>query len=48
MIKPMMVGFVLFVVDATLGVEFENIAEFQGSEMSPRLFEDFMDGYIKP
>ena len=23
-------------------------AQFQGSEMSPALFEDFMDGYVKP
>ena len=24
------------------------LAQFQGSEMSPGLFQDFMDGYIKP
>ena len=23
------------------------LAQFQGSEMSPGLFQDFMDGYIK-
>ena len=30
-------------------VGFENsLPQFQGSEMSPGLFQDFMDGYIKP
>ena len=24
------------------------LAQFQGCEMSPGLFQDFMDGYIKP
>ena len=24
------------------------LAQFQGSEMSSGLFQDFMDGYIKP
>ena len=24
------------------------LAQFRGSEMSPGLFKDFMDGYIKP
>ena len=24
------------------------LAQFHGSEMSPGLFQDFMDGYIKP
>ena len=24
------------------------LAQFPGSEMSPELFQDFMDGYIKP
>ena len=24
------------------------LAQFQESEMSPGLFQDFMDGYIKP
>ena len=47
--KPMAVGFVLLGVDVTLddGCGMRTFALFQGSEMSPALFRDFMDGYIK-
>ena len=45
MIKPMVVGFFYFGVDATLGLR--TLAQFQGSEMSPGLFQAFMDGYIR-
>ena len=31
-----------------IGVGFENTSQFQGSKMSSGLFQDFMDGYIKP
>ena len=37
--------FVLLGVDATLGLR--AFAQFQGNEMSPGLFQDFMDGYIR-
>ena len=37
--------FILFAVNATQG--FRTLPQFQGSEMSPGLFEDFMDGYIR-
>ena len=39
-IKPLVVGFCW--VDVTLVVKFEN------TYIVPRLFQDFMDGYIKP
>ena len=39
-IKPLVVGFCW--VDVTLVVKFENTC------IVPRLFQDFMDGYIKP
>ena len=39
---------VLLGVDAILGGDLRTLAQFQGSEMSPGLFQDFMDGYIKP
>ena len=29
-----------------MGVGFESLAQFQGSEMSPELFQNFMDRYI--
>ena len=45
MVKPMVVVFCSIGVDATLGLR--TLAQFQGSEMSPRLFQDFMDGYIR-
>ena len=46
----MVVDFCLLGVDATLsdGVDLITLAQFQGSEMCPGLFQDFMDGYIKP
>ena len=28
--------------------DLRTLAQFQGSEMFPGLFQDFMDGYIKP
>ena len=40
----MVVGFCSIGVDATLGLR--TLAPFQGSEMSPGLFQDLMDGYI--
>ena len=41
--------FVLFELDAGWFVgDFRTLALFQRSEMSPELFQDFMDGYIKP
>ena len=37
--------FILLGIDATLS---DRVCEkFRGSEMSPGLFQDFMDGYIK-
>ena len=42
MIKQMVVVFFLLGVDAALS------AQFQGSEMSSGLCQDFIDGYIKP
>ena len=33
----------LWVID----VGFENTLQFQGSEMSSGLFQDFMDGYVR-
>ena len=45
MTKSIVVGlFFLFGVDGNL----ITIAQFQRSEISPGLFQDFMDGYIKP
>ena len=43
-------SFLLLRVDATLsdGVDLITLAEFQGSEMYPGLFQDFMDGCTKP
>ena len=43
MIKTVVVGFCFFggLILITLG-------QFQGSEMSPGLFKDFIDEYIKP
>ena len=45
----MAVGFVLLEVDVTLddGCGMRTFALFQGSEMSPGLFRDFMDGVYK-
>ena len=40
-----MVGFCSIGVDATL--ELRAFPQFQGSEMSPGLFQDFIDGYIR-
>ena len=40
--------FVLFGVDVTLRVEFENPCTVSEGKMSPGLFQDFMDGYINP
>ena len=45
MIRLMVVSFCSIGVDAALG--FKTLAQFQGSEMSPGLFQDFMDGYIR-
>ena len=45
MIKPVVVGFCSIRVDATLGLK--TLAQFQGSEMSLGLFQDFMDAYIR-
>ena len=44
--KPMAVGFVLLGVDVTLddGCGMRTFALFQGREMSPGLFRDFMEG----
>ena len=50
MIKSIVVGFVLLGVDAILsdGWGLITFAQFQVSEMSTGLFQDFMNGYIKP
>ena len=51
MIHPLLVGFVLLGVDTTLGDGCEmdvKLTQFHGSEMSPGLFQDFIDEYIKP
>ena len=49
MIKPMVVGFSFYWRLIRLWVwNLRTLAQFQGSEMSPGLFQDFMDGYIKP
>ena len=45
MIKPVVVSFCFIRVDATLGLK--TLAQFQGSEMSLGLFQDFMDAYIR-
>ena len=45
MIKPIVVGFCSVGVHATLGLR--TFSQFQGSEMSPGLFQDFIDGYIE-
>ena len=51
MIKPMLVGFCcigsLYYSESWVW-ELRTLAQFQGSEMSPGLFQDFMDRYIKP
>ena len=46
----MVVDFCLLGADATLsdGVDLMTLAQFQGSEMYPGSFQDFMEGYIKP
>ena len=50
MIKPMMVGFCSvmgLMLLWVMGVEFRKLAQFQDSEMSPGLFQNFMDGYVE-
>ena len=48
MITPMVVGvFFLFQVDGTLGNVMGFNVQFQESEISPGLSQDFVDGYIK-
>ena len=50
MIKPMMVGFCSdmgLMLLWVMGVEFGKLAQFQDSEMSPGLFQNFMDGYVE-
>ena len=42
MIKSVVIAFILLEVDVTLGVVWRTLAQFEGSEMSPRLFQDFM------
>ena len=47
MIKSMVVGIVLMGVGATLsdwGWDFITLEQFQGSQMSPEFFGDFIDG----
>ena len=44
MIKPIVFGFCSVGVDATLGLR---TLQFQGSEMSLGLSEDFIDGYMR-
>ena len=43
--KPVVVGFCSIRVDATL--ELKTLAQFQGSEMSLGLLQDFMDTYVR-
>ena len=49
MIKLMAVVFALLEFDATLGDEcgIWELAQFLGNKMSPGLFQDFMNGYLK-
>ena len=46
MIKRWWFVFSLLKVNATLSDVFD--IQFQGSEMSLGIFQDFMDGYVKP
>ena len=51
MIKPMVVGFCSIGGQCNSGRwvwDLRAIARFPGDEMSPGLFQNFMDGYIKP
>ena len=43
--KPVVVGFCSIRVDATQ--ELKTLAQFQGSEMSLGLLQDFMDTYVR-
>ena len=49
MLKPMAVVFVLLEFDTTLGdgCGVWEFVQFLGNKMSPGLFRDFMDGYLK-
>ena len=51
MIKPMVVSFCSvggWCYSGWLVWNLRALAKFQGSEMYPGLFQDFMNGYIKP